>query len=217
VKVALLPAKPLSQAKTRLGSVLGDQDRMAMAAAMFRDVLAALTTAASLDAVEVITADPTLAAQARQSGAGVVDEGAPRGLNGAVALGTEVAVRMGATTALVVLSDIPLLSAVDVDELVARAPDRGVLVVPCKEGTGTNAILRRPPTVVPPCFGGRSLERHVGVAERLHVPCEIMRSVRVGFDLDTPEDLRAFAAHPSPTTTYREIVRLGVSPFRPSV
>ncbi len=217
VKVALLPAKPLSQAKTRLGSVLDDRDRMAMAAAMFADVLAALTAATSLDAVVVITADPTLAAHARLSGAGVVDEGAPRGLNGAVTLGTEAAVRMGAATALVVLSDIPLLSSADVDELVGRAPARGVLVVPCKDGTGTNAILRRPPAVVPPCFGGRSLERHVTVAERLHVSCEIVRSVRMGFDLDTPEDLRAFAAHPSPTTTYREIVRLGVSPSRPSV
>jgi 2-phospho-L-lactate guanylyltransferase (CobY/MobA/RfbA family) len=71
VKVALLPAKPLRQAKTRLGSVLDDAARMTMAAAMFGDVLTALTTATSLDRVIVVTADPTLAARARSANAGV--------------------------------------------------------------------------------------------------------------------------------------------------
>src|SRR4051794_36296075 len=83
VKVALLPAKLLSSAKTRLGAMLGDAERMTIAAAMFDDVLHALRRAAALDAVLVITADARLAARARQTGALVIDEGAPRGLNGA--------------------------------------------------------------------------------------------------------------------------------------
>jgi 2-phospho-L-lactate guanylyltransferase len=216
VKVALLPAKPLPLAKTRLGSLLDDRERMAMAGAMFADVLHALSDAAGLDAVVVITADATLAARGRSAGAVVVDEGTPRGLNGAVALGTELALRLGATSVLVVLSDVPLVLPTDVDELLARAPDYGALLVPSKEGTGTNAMLRQPPTIFPPCFGGRSLERHVAAAERGRLACEIVRSARIGFDLDTPEDLRAFAAHESATETYREVLRLGTSTLRPS-
>lgn len=214
MKVALLPAKPLSSAKTRLGSLLDDQARMTLAGAMFADVLSALRGAAGLDAVVVVTADPTLAAHARSTGVIVVDEGAARGLNGAVSLGTETAVRLGASAVLVLLSDVPLVTSSDIDELLARAPRRGALVVPSKEGTGTNAILRQPPTVFPPCFGGRSLERHVATAERADVPCEIVRNVRLGFDLDTPEDLRAFAALASPTTTHRELMRVGAAAIR---
>ncbi len=217
VKVALLPAKLLSLAKTRLGPLLDDADRMAIAAAMFGDVLRALRATASLDATIVVTADPELAARGRSEGAIVVDEGAPRGLNGAVTLGTETALDLGATTVLVMLSDLPLVLPADVADLLVRAPAVGALVVPCKDGTGTNAMLRRPATVFPPCFGGRSLERHVAAAERTHVACEIVRSVRIGFDLDTPEDLRAFAAHESPTETYREIVRLGARARRPTI
>jgi 2-phospho-L-lactate guanylyltransferase len=138
-------------------------------------------------------------------------------LNGAVTLGTDAAVRMGASAALVVLSDLPLLCASDVDDLVERAPTGAVLVVPCKDGTGTNAILRRPPAVLPPCFGGRSLERHVGVAERQRLTCEIVRNARIEFDLDTPEDLRAFAAAPSATVTHDAIVRLRLAAARLSV
>ncbi len=214
MKVALLPAKPLHSAKTRLASLLDDQARMTLADAMFGDVLDALSGAADLDAVIVVTADSMLAARARQAGAVVIDEGAPRGLNGAVGLGTDAAIRLGASSVLVLLSDVPLVTAADVDDLLARAPRRGALVVPSKEGTGTNAMLRQPPTVFPPCFGGRSLERHVATAERADVPCEIVRNVRLGFDLDTPEDLRAFAALGSATTTHRELLRVGAAAIR---
>jgi 2-phospho-L-lactate/phosphoenolpyruvate guanylyltransferase len=216
VKVALLPAKALPLAKTRLGSMLGDDERMAIACAMFGDVLHALSTASGLDAVIVVTADATLAARARRVGATVVDEGAPRGLNGAVSLGTDVAIQMGATSVLVLLSDIPLVRATDVTELLARAPQHGALLVPSKEGTGTNAMLRQPPTVFPPHFGGRSLERHVAAATRHQLACEIVRSARIGFDLDTPEDLRAFAAHENATETYREVIRIGAAALRSS-
>jgi 2-phospho-L-lactate guanylyltransferase len=214
VKVALLPAKPLSSAKTRLGSLLDDQARMTLAGAMFEDVLSALRGASRLDAVVVVTADPTLASHARDTGAIVIDEGTARGLNGAVSLGTEAAISLGASAVLVLLSDVPLVTSSDVDDLLARAPRRGALVVPSKEGTGTNAMLRQPPTVFPPCFGGRSLERHVATAERADVPCEIVRNVRLGFDLDTPEDLRAFAALASPTTTHRELMRVAAAAMR---
>ena len=216
MKVALLPAKPLPLAKTRLGSRLDDRARMAIAGAMFVDVLQALSAASGIDGVVVITADPSLAARARRAGAAVVDEGSPRGLNGAVGLGTDAALRLGATSVLVVLSDIPLVLPTDIDELLARAPDHGALLVPSKEGTGTNAMLRQPPTIFPPCFGGRSLERHVAAAERCRLACEIVCSARIGFDLDTPEDLRAFASHESPTETYREVLRLSAATLRPN-
>jgi 2-phospho-L-lactate guanylyltransferase len=216
VNVALVPAKPLPLAKSRLAPLLGDADRMAITQAMLDDVLGALRRARLVDRVLVVTADRQLAAQAGARGASVVDEGAPRGLNGAVTLATEVALNLGAASVLVVLSDLPLVTAPDVDALLARAPERGVLLVPSKEGTGTNAFLRRPGGVVPPCFGGRSLERHVSAAERRRLACTIAPDARIAFDLDTPEDLRVFAATATATATYAEATRLGLSAFHPS-
>ncbi len=217
MNVALLPAKPLHLAKTRLVPLLADVDRAAVSGAMFDDVLAALARARRLDAIVVVTADPRLRDRARAAGAIAVDEGAPRGLNGAVALGTDAALGIGAAMVLVVLSDTPLLHPEDVDEIVQRTPARGALLVPDKEGTGTNALVRRPGAIFPSCFGGRSLERHATAAERRRLPCEIWRNARIGFDIDTPADLRAFGAAESRTVTYREVLRLGlVAPLRPS-
>ena len=215
MNVGLLPAKPLRLAKTRLGALLSPDDRMAVGRAMFEDVLAALSGARALAAVVVVTADPGLAERARAAGALVCDEGAPRGLNGAVTLGTAAAIRLGATAVLVALSDVPLLAPADVDDLIQRAPERGALLVPSKEGTGTNALYRRPAAAFPTAFGGRSLERHAAAARQRQLACRIVRNARIGFDVDTPGDLLALAAVESPTATYREILRLGLAPLRP--
>jgi 2-phospho-L-lactate/phosphoenolpyruvate guanylyltransferase len=215
MNVALLPAKALPLAKTRLASLLTPTDRAAVSRAMFRDVLTALRRASCLDAVLVVTSDPVLSGDARGAGALVCAEETPRGLNGAVVLGTNAALELGATAVLVVLSDIPLLTATDVEEICASAPARGGLVVPSKEGTFTNAMFRRPPALFPPCFGRRSLARHVAAAERHGLPCPILSSRRVGFDVDTPDDLRAFASAESRTATYAEALRLGLTPLRP--
>jgi 2-phospho-L-lactate/phosphoenolpyruvate guanylyltransferase len=211
VNVAVLPAKPLALAKTRLAPALAPAERMAVARAMFDDVLAALRATSVLDAVLVVTADSELAERARAGGAGVVDEETPRGLNGAVALGTDAAVSLGAGLVIVVLSDVPLARPADVRELIARTPRRGGLLVPSKEGTGTNAMVRRPPAAFPPSFGGRSLERHVAAAERRHVPCVIRPDARVAFDVDTPDDLRLLIARPSATTTYAVAVAMSLA------
>ena len=215
MNIALLPAKPLALGKSRLAPLLPDGDRAAIGHAMFTDVLAALRAATSLDAVVVVTADETLASDAEATGAALIRETAPAGLNAAVIRGTHAAVARGATTVLVVLSDIPWITGPDIDALCLDAPTKGALVVPSKEGTFTNVLLRRPPTLFRPAFGRHSLRRHVAAAEAQGLPCRIFPSERIGFDVDTPEDLRAFAAVESPTATYRESVRLGLAPLRP--
>ena len=65
--VALVPAKPLALAKTRLGTLLTPADRAAVATAMFGDVLAGVSAARRIDAVLTVTADPELLARARRA------------------------------------------------------------------------------------------------------------------------------------------------------
>ena len=215
MNVALLPAKPLALGKSRLAPLLPTRDRIAIGRAMFTDVLTALCEAQSIDAVIVVTADEELASQAESAGAMLIREAAPAGLNTAVIRGTGAAVARDASTVLVVLSDIPWITAADVDALCRQAPPAGALVVPSKEGTFTNALLRRPATLFRPLFGPDSLRRHVAAAKAQGLPCPIVPSERIGFDVDTPADLRAFAAIESATATYRETVRLGLATRRP--
>src|SRR5262249_12101121 len=164
-----------------------------------------------VDRIVVVTSDPTLLTLARQLGAFTVDEEYPRGLNGAVALGTEFCLRQGATTLLVLLADLPLVTAEDVDFLF-RQTNGGpeVILVPCKEVDGTNAVLLVPPLVIPPCFGGSSLERYQVVARREGIGCRVIEVPHIAFDLDSVTDLENFATRKTRTHTSQVLRELGV-------
>ena len=67
----------------------------------------------------------------------------------------------GAGAALVLTADLPLLHPDDIDAIVAAgSAERSVLIVPSHEGTGTNAMLLRPPQALAPRLGPDSLARH---------------------------------------------------------
>src|SRR5262245_1849771 len=178
---------------------------------MLTDVLTNVLCASTVDRVAVVTSDPTLLALARQRGAFAVDEEYPRGLNGAVTLGTEFCLRQGATALLVLLADLPLVTAEDVDFLF-RQTNGGpeVILVPCKEGDGTNAVLRIPPLVIPPCFGGPSLERYQVVARCEGIACRVIEVPRIAFDLDSVTDLEYFATRKAETHTSQVMQKLDV-------
>ncbi|MBI3303518.1 MAG: 2-phospho-L-lactate guanylyltransferase [Deltaproteobacteria bacterium] len=208
---ALVPVKALAWGKSRLSSYLSPAARHALSRAMLTDVLTSVLHASAVDRVVVVTSDAMLLTLARQLGALVVDEEYPRGLNGAVAIGTEFCLLRGATTLLVLLADLPLVTAADVDLLFRQlSGDPEVILVPCKEGEGTNALLRVPPLVIAPCFGGPSLEAYQTVARRQGVTCRVVEVPGIAFDLDSVEDLERFAAQATETRTYHMLQELGV-------
>ena len=186
--VAVLPVKRFDAAKSRLGD---EHDRPAIAADMVERVLAALCDAASLDRVLVVTGDEAAAGQARAAGAEVVGEPRPEGHSAAAALGVSRALELGADRVLLVPGDCPLLRAADVDGLLGRHEGAGVVVVPDRHGTGTNALLLCPPRAIAPAFGPGSRERHVGLARAAGVPVAVDEVPALLLDVDTPDDLAA--------------------------
>lgn len=213
MRAILIAAKQLAFAKTRLAQALpASSERMALAEAMFRDVLGAAMAARSADRVAVVTSDPSLLGLARAAGALALDEEYPRGLNVAVRMATAELIRLGAATVCTVLSDIPLTTGEDIDATIAALPagTRGVALVPSGDFSGTNMIARTPPDVISTQFGRLSLVRHLDDCRERAIPCAIVRLQRPALDLDTPADLIEFARMPSTTHTHGHLARLGL-------
>jgi 2-phospho-L-lactate guanylyltransferase len=212
VNFALVPVKALAWGKSRLSTLLSEEARQAISRAMLTDVLTSLRRAAHVERIAVVTSDPLLLSFAQECGALAVNEEQPRGLNGAVSLGTEFCLQQGATALLVLLADLPLVEPGDIDLLFRQVNgvENGVVLVPCKEGDGTNALLRVPPLVIPPCFGGPSLEAHRARARQDQAPCRVVEVPHIAFDVDSVADLERFASQPSATSTYRVLQELGV-------
>jgi 2-phospho-L-lactate/phosphoenolpyruvate guanylyltransferase len=214
VRAVLIAAKQLALAKTRLTPVLPSvSERSSLAEAMFRDVLSAALNARIPERVVVVTCDPLLMMLARNAGALVIDEEYPRGLNAAVGLATTQLVALGMTTICTLLSDIPLVTAEDIDAAfdTMPAPQQAVTLVPSLDFSGTNIIVRRPPDVIATQFGRYSLIRHLDDCRQHAIACEVVRLERPALDLDVPADLQAFERWHSLTHTQANLARLSLA------
>ena len=213
MRIVLVAAKQLAIAKSRLAPALpSSSERAALAEAMFRDVLNAALNARTPERVAVVTSDETLIAIARAAGAMIVDEEYPRGLNVAVRLATTELIGAGATAVCTVLSDIPLVKGEDIDAAFAALPaaDRAVVLIPSRDCSGTNMMVRRPPDLIATQFGRLSLVRHREDCRDRGISCTIARQAGPALDLDVPADLIEFARIPSATQTWRQLERLGL-------
>ena len=96
------------------------------------------------------------------------------------------------TTLLRLPLDLPLVRPADIDDLLATecgAP--AAIIVPSRDGTGTNAILRTPPTLFPSHFGPNSFAKHRGEAKKAGARIIVRRNERLEMDVDDESDLRA--------------------------
>ncbi len=109
--------------------------------------------------------------------------------------------------------DLPLVQANDIDELLeieCAAP--AAVMVPSRDGTGTNALLRFPPTLFTSHFGAGSFAKHRREAERAEASIFIRRNTRLEMDVDDESDLRELLRHDlSATATGQWLEESGVA------
>jgi 2-phospho-L-lactate guanylyltransferase len=192
--LAILPIKSFDEAKQRLRDGLDPTTRRALVEAMFSDVLIALRRAKLIDQVLVVSAD-NVAQQIAGGYDAMVLQDEDRGHTQAAAGGTARALELGADRVLMVPGDCPLISPIELDELLARpTPSPSVLVVPDRHGTGTNALVLTPPDALDPAFGPGSCERHLRHANTAGIHAETVEVPSLALDIDTPEDLAAVEA-----------------------
>jgi 2-phospho-L-lactate guanylyltransferase len=177
---AVVPMKSTELAKSRLAPVLDAAGRRALAQQMLHHVLGIL----------------------RGAGLPVHVAGDNQGkgdLNADVTEAARLVARDGATHLLLVMADLPYLSADDIAALIEAGHDNAVVIAEAKDG-GTNAMLLTPPTVLEFAFATHrpSATFHAESARRAGIEPLILRRPGLARDIDTPADLAALVAdHPA--------------------
>ena len=97
---------------------------------------------------------------------------------------------------LVLLGDVAAADPVEVAQLLAAAPARGVALAPSRDG-GTSALLRRPRGVIPACFGAESAKRHREAAAAAGAPLVEIALRSLAIDVDRADDAREILAEPT--------------------
>jgi 2-phospho-L-lactate guanylyltransferase len=110
-------------------------------------------------------------------------------LNGALALGAERAIGLGARGLVVVPTDLALVSAAALAEaLVALPAAPGCLIVPDRRGSGTNLLALSPARADLFRFGAFSPQKHAEAAALAGYEVRVHQSPDLALDLDLPED-----------------------------
>jgi 2-phospho-L-lactate guanylyltransferase len=187
--VAIIPAKRFEDAKQRLAPSVQLGHRRALVESMFADALLAVSRVKSIDRIIVITSDPIASRIAAGHDAIVLDD-TTHSHSEAAQLGISRALAIGATRALIVPGDCPLIDQAELQGLLERpVPERSVLIVPDRHGEGTNALLLTPPNAITPAFGDGSRRRHTDLAVAAGATPEVVVAASLELDIDTPEDL----------------------------
>lgn len=183
---AVLPVKPFEDAKSRLEPVMEPERRRELARALMLHSLGALQTCAGIERVLVVSSDREALELAGAQGAETLDDPGS-GLNAALEEARRHAVEGGAEALLVLASDLPLLVASDVDELLALE-DAPVIIAPDRKRQGTNALLQRPADAIEFRFGESSYERHLELARDAGLTATEVFRTGLAFDIDLPRD-----------------------------
>jgi 2-phospho-L-lactate guanylyltransferase len=177
--MVLVPVKAFREAKARLAPALDPTERADLARSMATTVV----RAAHDLSVAVVCDDEEVRAWATEVGARVLWRPG-LGLNGAVTDGVATLAAEGVARVAVVHADLPRA-----DDLRVIAGGDGVLLVPDRHDDGTNVIALPATCGFAFAYGPGSFARHQAEAERLGVEVRIVRSERLGWDVDTPADL----------------------------
>jgi 2-phospho-L-lactate guanylyltransferase len=185
----IVPHRGLEQAKTRLATSLSPEERVFLASQLLQRVLKVAREVT--DDVVVISPSRALREIVEPSGARLaVQRG--MGLNEGLEQARFDAVADDIGTMIILHGDLPNLQAADVHALTGALPSdgsAGVAVAPDRAGTGTNALVLRPPGLIHFRFGPGSFARHLAEVDAAGVPLVAVNRAGLAFDLDTPEDL----------------------------
>lgn len=193
---ALVPVKPLDQAKTRLASALSATERAELARHMMRDVLRVLSAMPALAGIALLTRDAGVAAAAREFQCRVLPEDPGKDMCANLDTAAADLAADGAGTLMIVPADLPLLTPRDLEALLAGHRE-GVTVVPAAADGGTNALVLTPPDAGPCQFGPDSARRHVAAARLRGFAAALLPLPGFARDIDTVDDVRWLCEQPA--------------------
>jgi 2-phospho-L-lactate guanylyltransferase len=212
MRALLLPIKDLENAKKRLIGVLTPEERFGLAEAMLADTIRAVRGVRHADKIFVVTNYEPAMRIAGENGWEILREERQISESDSVDVASRICEGRGVKSLLRVPLDLPLIQPADIDELLVLDCEAPALaIVPSRDGTGTNAILRTPPTLFPSHFGNGSFLKHLAEAERAGARVIIRHNTRLEMDVDDESDLRALLEHDlSATETGRWLRASGV-------
>jgi 2-phospho-L-lactate guanylyltransferase len=221
MKAILIPVKEFHRSKNRLAPHFSRDARASLVEAMCADFFGVVAAARGAERVFVVSAERRALDLAGDRGWETIVEAEQTSESHSVDAASRHCAQQGVTALLRLPIDIPLATPADIEAILNEASREAcVVLVPSREGTGTNALLRSPPDLFPSHFGPGSFALHVAEAQRRGARVKILHNPRIAIDVDELDDLRVIAEHAPDgeqikrwLETNLSVVASGINPF----
>jgi 2-phospho-L-lactate guanylyltransferase len=191
--LAVIPVRGSSSAKTRLGPLFTEDERLALVWSMLRRLVRIVKESDSVGHTLIVTRDPEAVARNLDASDDMTvlhQPGTHDGLNGALDMARDWAMKAGVETMVILPGDLPLI---DADDVRALASTEGPLVLASDRGEeGTNAMKidlrswdQRPFRFQ---MGRGSFAHHYSEAATVGARAIPLFRPNIAHDLDTPRD-----------------------------
>ena len=211
MKALLIPVKDSINAKTRLAGLLSLEERRRLVRAMFEEVSRAVAGTLKPDRIVIVTSFASAIERAGELGWDVLIEESQFSESASVDWASRMLAERGFEVVMRLPADLPLVRAEDIDALLSVGLDSpGALIVPSRDGTGTNSMIRKPPTLFPSRFGPNSFALHQQEAARAGVECVVVNNTRIALDIDEPADVELLFHEGRGTETFAMLSEMSV-------
>jgi len=199
MKAILIPVKEFREAKKRLAPHFSSVERAALAETMCEDFFEVVAATRCAERVFVVSKEPGALARARERGWETILETRQISESDSVDAASQYCAAHGVKALLRVPVDLPLAEPRDIEAVFCAFDEKfeekfngspAAILIPSRDGMGTNALLRSPPGLFPSRFGPNSFALHLGEAEGCGARVCVLRNARLELDVDELEDLR---------------------------
>jgi 2-phospho-L-lactate guanylyltransferase len=190
---AIVPVKPLTHGKSRLSSVLNEDERMDLNIRLIKRTMQIISHVPEIERTLIVTNDPEVEHITKSSGVDVYMEENECGMNRALDRGIELLKSNNIESAMILPSDLPFITEREIQMMIKMgAESKSMVIAPDRKRIGTNAIYFHSLEKVDFEFGPSSYEKHVKNAQQNGIQVCIFESEKFGLDIDLPEDLQLY-------------------------
>lgn len=189
---AIIPAKAFREGKTRLRSLLSDDDRFTLNRWLLSRTLTVAKDSGQFSRIIVVSRCDEVLDFACQNGVISFREREGSDLNQALDCAVLLSLNH-ASASLIVPADLPLLNPSDIVDLLRLASvGTGIVISPDRNLTGTNGLYLSRSFRIACRFGRNSFALHLREAEAAGYSARALISTNWSFDLDEPSDYQQF-------------------------
>ena len=207
--VCIIPVNKLNNIKSRLSNFFNIEQRIELNIEMLNDVLLAVKHSKNIDETYIITPDKNVINIIKKFKCRYLFEKKKLGVNIAVQKAISKSIIEGATAAIILPSDIPLISSDEIDRIINHGKTKNtVIITPAKRFDGTNSLFLHPPKIINTYYDQNSFITHYNEAVENNSKVNIFISKNIMLDLDSISDLKEFVKIKSNTNTWKYLNKL---------